>query len=215
MRGWTTIFVCALGSACGRIDFEAVGTREPVIATFGETGATTFAQVTRDTSLDATMPDLNFGAAGNIRADSDEVGLLRFDLSALPPTTTVISASLRLVTQNDSSAQMIQIERVLEDWTEGSLLGEPGVANHLERMADVPWSAVFRDPTPLGSVQPVAVQTAYVAELSPASIQAWIADPTTNFGLALVTSQDDGVSFASSTAGMVPTRPVLTVIYIE
>src|SRR5512142_31271 len=101
---------------CGRIDFDELGDSgipaNAVTVTFGETGTTTFSGVTRDTFLDSDVPDNNFGLSTEIKVDSSHaVGLVRFDISAIPPSATVVAASLHVVVANDGTVGTVTIKR--------------------------------------------------------------------------------------------------------
>jgi hypothetical protein len=214
-------------AACGRLRFDPLNggasgdaggdasLAGTVTATFGETGSTTYGGVTEDTYIDGATPTLNYGTTSEFYVESAQISLLRFDLSALSTTATVRSASLRVWVPSDPSVGMFELHRVLEAWTEGTGDGVAGVANAIDRMTGVAWSATFTDSTVLGTLsQPTAIMTAYDIDLLSATVGGWVADPATNFGFAITSTTTDGLGLRSSSSSATSQRPVLTVVYV-
>jgi hypothetical protein len=76
-----------------------------------------------DAFIRATSPDSNFGSLPEIevRPDSDanRRGLVRFDLSSIPPGSTVTSATLYLYEIDKKQDQVTYIYKVTSPWSEG------------------------------------------------------------------------------------------------
>ena len=73
-----------------------------------------------------------------------------------------------------------------QDWDEGQ-------ATWNERLANQPWAndgalPPSRDTTPVADLRPQQVFTAYETALPPQLVQDWLAQPQTNFGIAIVRS---------------------------
>ena len=209
------------GLTGGGADASAVTDANTITAVFGETGDATYVGVTTDTYLDLEKPDLNFGAAHDLFADggsTPKLALVRFDVSKLPAAATVVSATLRLTTRTDPSDASVIVARMLEAWDAGTGDQTTGTANWTERMPAVPWSSPgaappSRDTFVLGRFTPSAETTAYDVVLDPTAVAGWVADPSTNFGVAIVDDTDDGLTLATSEASIANTRPTLTVVY--
>ncbi len=126
-------------------------------------------------------------------------GLLAFDLtSGLPQGATVTSVVLTLhVSRTLLSAQSVQLHNVLADWGEGAsnsiILG--GGMGAPSAPGDATWSHTFFDtsawanpggdfaaaPSATQSVGAIGFYTWSSAQMV-ADIQAWLDDPSTNFG---------------------------------
>lgn len=137
----------------------------------------------RDTTLQGAVPNQGFGAQGHMSVDDSEPSLVWFDLTAIPTTRTVVSATLSVPVADQASEAggLVQLHRLRERWVEME-------ATWLSRTATLTWStsgarAPAIDPTPVASFSPAAVATRYDVVLPPALVQAWIADPAANFGI--------------------------------
>lgn len=228
-----------LGTGCGRLGFgqdvdpdsgpldDSGGTDGTsgdlgplVMETFGEGTGTTYANVTSDTYVTfADGPLLNFGGADNLRLESDksEQTLIAFKVTALPTDAIVAVAELTVWAEIGAAGATITVREVQESWTEGSLDGAAGAANHDERNPGVAWSTAGALPpgsagaNVVATFEPAAVG-AYTFTFAPAIVQAWIANPTTNFGFVMSSSSAASVRLVSS-EGSVTQRPILTVHY--
>lgn len=192
-----------------------------VLATFGEALDATYRNVTTDTYLDGSVDTVdervnNFGASDElrIRANGPERTLLRFDLSAIPATATILDARLR-VTIITTAAGSISVHPLLEAWAEGNLDGTAGVANYTSRLAGLPWTTPGAGPgssgDALGTFDSSAAGAVTVV-LPTAIVAGWIT--AANDGLVLVSSSDDRTELASSEAAPASARPLLFVTYV-
>jgi len=179
--------------------------------------------VTADTALSSAGQSFNYGggAAFNVRNDaiSQFTALIRFDLSTIPPGTTIVAAELRVTTGNTalSSGQVTAFE-LLQNWDEGAAVGAAGTANWDDRASGNAWLAGGAGPgsratTAIAVVLPYQTDTEYTITLPASQLQNWVDAPGTNFGLALVasgTGMGDTVGFVSS-EGPATAQPKLVV----
>jgi hypothetical protein len=233
----------ALACACGRLGFDPISGNEDggnagdgtsavvdappgsVTVTFGETGTATFSGVTADCTLDSqsTMQGNNFGGSPTLEIDASINGkgaVLRFDVSAIPTTATVFSATIELTTAADGSADEFALRFLKESevWEEGTGNGTAGAANWLERQPGVAWLGEGADGfshtgSIIGSIFPVAPNTKYAIPLDDGVAQRWV-DRGFNNGVRIVDFGNDDVSFASSEAPELAARPLLTIVYV-
>jgi hypothetical protein len=166
----------------------------------------------------------NFGAHTDLHLTSgllDPV-LLRVDVSSIPQGATVTSATLIVeVTFNTVDAgTKIRVFAVNESWTEGSGDHSAGIANQTQRHQNVAWSSAgaappSRDSTPAGSTTInalVDVGGDLAIEVPAELVQAWVDDPTSNNGIALIAlGTDFYAELGSSEAANEFNRPVLEV----
>jgi hypothetical protein len=172
-----------------------------------------------DTEIWGDFPQENYGAVDHYSVDQEETGLLRLDVSEVPTTATVISATLSVRTLDavDEGGGTVEIFRLREAFDEGAGDGAVGEANWVLRRPGVPWSAAgalppSRDAAPLGELRPANVDTVYAIDLPAAMVQEWVADPAQNFGLAFVRgTSTEHIHLRSREAG--GASSVLTVIY--
>jgi len=139
----------------------------------------------RDTELWSEEPLTGHGGDNHFSVDTAELGLVRFDLSMVPPGATVLKATLGLRTLDEASEDggTVLVFRLREGWDEAE-------ATWNERMAGKPWATdgalpPSRDPMPLADLSPQQVFTPYQTELPPELVQEWLAQPQTNFGIAI------------------------------
>jgi hypothetical protein len=172
--------------------------------------------VSQDTEKGDQRPN-NFGGDSEIKIKrGEEHGLVRFELSDIPPTATVFSAELELAITSPAPGLQIGVHPVLEAWVEGALDGTPGQCNWTMRDPVNAWTTAGAAPP--GSAGPVAATFAasaagpVVVALPATTVQAWVASPGTNHGVLLVAIQDDGADLASWDEGDAP-GPRLTVTW--
>lgn len=161
--------------------------------------------MTADTALDAVMrvtmkfddpakidntflfkanPTTVYGADTQSSVDATgETTLLRFDLAAVPPSATVVSAALTVKTNDSavSDAKEMALHVMRQSWSEAE-------ATHLVREAGNSWAAdgampPSRDATAFATFLPDKVETEYTIEIPPIVIDDWLT--VENFGLAI------------------------------
>ncbi len=145
---------------------------------------------------------------------AQESVLLAFDVSAIPPGSTVSAVTLTVeVTQ--ASAYGFKLYECLRPW----VLGQ---ANWTQYAAGLNWQtaggqgASDRGATALGTFGPWATGTRTVAlnATAVALVQRWVDTPATNYGLMINDfGSPDGLSWYSSHDGTPSRRPRLNVTY--
>lgn len=227
LRGWA---IAMLLCGCGRWGFtddpalrdaapgggdatpDAPSDAAGLVATFGERSGAQHTGVTTDTWLSSTSQTANYGGDDNFSVSPTSVGLLRFDVSAIPPTTQVVAAELHIKTEDFGlSSGSVQLFQVLEPWTEGTGQGASGVANYTQRMNATSWANAgagapgSRSATVVAQFDPATLSTDYTVMFNAAGVamvQGWVNTPANNDGMAfLVTAGGGMVSFQSRTAG--------------
>jgi hypothetical protein len=217
-------------ASCGRFGFSspsdaaprdadaAVEIDAPVVdappgttfVTFGEAPGTTYANVTIDVHLDSAFPTTARGNLSTLLCEASPARpvLLRFDVSALPASTTVIAADLIFSTFGIADSPATDIYEVLESWTELD-------ATWQDRTTGVSWQGAGATPPSRSamSLATFAVQntttriTAALTDAAPV-IQRWVADPASNHGFALVSASGSWNAAAHDHNGDIY-RPVL------
>jgi hypothetical protein len=205
------------------------GAPQKVTLTFGERPTSQKQGVTFDTEITgaAGLEGRNYGTNVHIGVDADPIkyGLLRFDLSAIPPSAVVLAAKLSLWTSDCNNCQAnptstVNLYPLLEDWDEGDLFDVPGACNWQQRKTGVSWSALgaappSRSSTAVAAFSPTALTTEYVLNLPLPVVQGWVATPGKNFGLLflVVANDGDGLALIASEHTNQAARPQLTVEY--
>lgn len=157
-------------------------------------------------------------------------GLIRFDLSAIPPGATITGVTLTMnISRGRGGTQTITLHRALASWGEGAsdAAGEEGIGD-VSQSGDVTWIHRFYPgtfwATPGGDFAP-AVSATSSGNSGPiswsgsgliADAQAWINDPASNFGWLIKgneSSDPTAKRFDSRTFATVSRRPTLTINY--
>lgn len=174
----------------------------------------TFA-VAADAYIDSQAQSSALGGAANLIVDGDTtpaVGMVRFDLSAIPTTATVQSAVLHIWASNDLG-DPVTVYQMLESWDEAS-------TTWLVRSTNVGWSAPgaappSRSTTPLATI---ATAADYYEEktgtIANSVVQGWVTSPATNFGLALATATADGSAWRTRENTTAENHPIFVVTYV-
>jgi hypothetical protein len=153
----------------------------------------------QDTWVDKTNPSTSYAAdtALNIRPTSgvDKRALVAFDLSNIPPGSTVTGAALYL-TVTAGGNYGVQFYPITASWAE-----------------TVTWTAQpAYDATSAGTITLTTTACTRVASFSASLVSAWINDPSTNYGVYLFPPSGAGQAAFSSREGT--SAPVLVVNYI-
>ena len=165
-----------------------------------------------DTYLSAVAPDDTHGADRAVRADVDpmKIGLLRFDLSSIPPAAVVESAELVVHISEALEDGELVVHRMLEDWSESE-------ATWNQRSAGTPWATAGAgtgsyDPALLFSLSARDIAT-YTLPL--ATVQAWVTQSAQNHGMRWMSTSTDGrgVDFKSSETSQTELRPFMRIQY--
>jgi len=185
----------------------------PVVITFGE-GAADVQGVTADTWLSEDDPYWTYGDSYRICVDNspNEAGLLRFDLSAIPTDALVLAAELEVVVHEELESGDAVAFALAEEWDEDTATWE-------ERVEGIPWTdtgaGVDSQAPGLVAIFTPSALDSYTVDLDVNTVQAWVADPQSNFGIAWFSTSPDGhgFDFYSSDETLSSLRPLLRVTY--
>jgi hypothetical protein len=152
--------------------------------------------------LDPTRAGANLGTgiilnAGAFATTSYQ-SLLRFDLTSLPASANVSSATLTLNKYTNLGVGTVNLHRVLAPWSEST----------------VTWSAfngAFSSAID-GSISSSVPNGPVSLDLTPA-VQAWLSGAQSNEGILLAQPNGGRTSFGASDASFLAARPYLTVCY--
>lgn len=197
--------------------------RAPTILSL-QTGTNGYAGVT-DTFIDqATPAQQNDAATANV-LDIDfstyptitryRQTLLRFDLSSIPPNSTILSAYLTLYISNEG--KQIALYRMLQTWNSATITwtSSGGILMDNVEASSTP-GAIY------GTNQTGAVALdAYVGfcriNVPSATIQAWVSNSAVNFGWmgtgGPTETTGDGLQIDSAEGATASRRPKLTIVY--
>jgi hypothetical protein len=152
--------------------------------------------VTADTFLASDVATTNFNSQISALTDGDiqRVALFRFDLTTIAATATVSAVELHIWTDDDPG-RFVEFYAALESWSETTTTWNVRTTgtNWMTAGAAPP----SRGTTVLGTVDPTTTFTEYVVTILPSAVAGWVANPVTNFGFVLVTTNADGTRFAT------------------
>jgi hypothetical protein len=169
-----------------------------------------------DTTLSQGAPTTNYGGDPTVRADGDEaggndlVGLLKFDLTSIPPGSSVQTVELTIVVTNPSG-DSYPLYEARRRWVEGEATWEAYASGQAWEVGGA-GGTQDRGSAALGTITATAAG-AYTLSLSAAAVQGWVDVPGTNHGIVIAHStNDDGLGFESREAAAA-NRPSLRVTY--
>jgi hypothetical protein len=207
---------------------------------FGENPTDDVQMVTKDTELRQSSPTTNFGGGTTMHllnaATHVIVGLMRFELTALPENAVIEDAQLALQVAtpgadiaDPGSQTPLAVYRILESWEEGSGVGLGGAqacsnwnCRSGTNAAPTRWTVPgcgFLDGAPssregsaIATVIPTTPGMVYSLDVT-AAVAGWVADPSSNFGLEMEDPLDDAALNTREVDPSDGTRPRLTVRY--
>lgn len=171
---------------------------------------------TSDTRIRSDSPTTNFGTSSKLELDGspDQVSLIRWDLAAIPTSSTILGASIT-INVGTTSLQDFEIYEALRAWSEttanflvaatGEPWGAPGAASPSDHSSTILGALTGRS---LGLVT-IPLNTQGVAV-----VQGWVTDPSTNRGFViqdLADNSTDDLDFSSSESSSL--GPKLTITY--
>jgi hypothetical protein len=140
----------------------------------------------RDTEVNQAEPDTVLGEFDHVSVDTPETTLLWFDLTGISPTVTVLSATLTVTTDGgsaDRNGGTVTIHRMREAWLENEATWNLRAAGQTWALSGA--RPPSRDAAPMTTFQPNSVNASFNADLATAMVQEWVAQPATNFGIAI------------------------------
>lgn len=202
---------------------SSTGLAGPFTMSFGDRDDADVQGITVDSSVMSWAETFNGGGHTDfhVAPAGGEVGLLRFDVSALPDDALVSEVALHLTNQDYVANGTIELFVVTESWIEGTADLATGVCNWNEREVDVPWTTPgvgegsYIDEV-LDSFTPDTEDEEHVLSLPPELIEQWRDAPQENHGLLLRgETLTDPVYISTREHEEQPRRPLLVVTYYE
>jgi hypothetical protein len=171
---------------------------------------------TTDTKISSGNPTTNYGAATSfdVDGDIDIAAMLRWDVSAIPTSSIVVSASLELYVSN-TTKQNFEVYTLQRAWDELSATWQQYAASRAWAGAGATGGG-DRNSSVLGQLGSgtTGVHRIELNEAGVAAVQAWISDSASNFGLIVEDyTATDGVDFYSSEHSVAARRPKLVINY--
>ncbi len=133
-----------------------------------------------DAYLSSAAPATNFGAATSLVIAPGNAGLVQFDLTAVPASSTIAKAYLRLYVNKVTAGGTLNFAAVTAPWSETavSFNTQPAVG------------AVFAS-------APASVTNTFVLVDVTAQVQGWLASPASNFGIEITPAATASVQLDS------------------
>lgn len=154
-------------------------------------------QVTEDTTIRSAFPTQTGGNDNELGVGTAKDGnivrsLLKFDLSAIPAATTIVSADLNLwfTSTNSSSPINIDLQKVTKAWKENEATWSKSDASTRWTFAGGDYAGTKLSTVP-SITSPPAINNALTNWHVPISVvQTWLTDPSTNHGFLLKSSNE-------------------------
>lgn len=172
---------------------------------------------TRDTYITSEAPTANHRTADTLvlNGDPDTATLIKWDLTAIPVGRKVTAVTLTFMV-NDSSPIDYEFYSLKRDWAEAT-------ATWIEARSRVKWEtagadgAADRGTTVLGSMSASSKDHLQTITLNPeglAQVQTWIDNPSSNYGLILLNSENSNdMKVHSREKSEITERPKITITY--
>ena len=181
-----------------------------------------------DTFISDLNPTTNYGTSSRIEiGEADGVtsvlrGLIKFDLTSIPASAVVLSATLSLWTEADYSinTRTLRAYRVLRNWVESQATWNIFATSNNWGTAGCANTSSDREATDIGSVSVLHNESANIEKqisLTPSKVQEWISGAVNNYGLLLKmdTESNDAWRWHSASAATPDYRPKLVIEYLE
>jgi hypothetical protein len=171
---------------------------------------------TRDTKLNSGSKSKNYGTANQLKVDGspDEAALFRWDVSAIPAGSIIVSAAIELnaVSSTDGNFEVHALQRAWDElsatWTRHSSSGNWATAG-ANGAADHSTTVLGQFAPPAKGINRITLNNAGIA-----AVQTWVNNAAANFGVIIKDyAISDGVSISSSEASNKAQRPKLIINY--
>ncbi len=140
-----------------------------------------------DTFVSVTKSSTSYGGNATLAVQSkgNATTFVRFDLSSMPAAITaaeINKATLRLFVSGITSAGTMDVYEITSDWGEGTVTynTSPTLGPVIAQGVNIPLSSLNN----------------FVTVDITAALQAWVSNPSSNFGIALVASPLSSISVA-------------------
>jgi hypothetical protein len=171
---------------------------------------------TTDTKLNAGSKSKNYGTVTSLMVDGkpDEASLFRWDVSAIPSGSIVVSAAIELNALSTTKGNF-EVYALHRAWDEIS-------ATWNQYSAGKPWGAAGANGSgdhgsaPLGALAPTTSGMYHIPlnDAGVSAVQAWISNPAQNYGIIVKDyAVNDGLQVSSSEAATAALRPKLVINY--
>jgi hypothetical protein len=193
----------------------------------------------KDTTMAAAWPTRNAGEHPDVQLETEKRALMEFDLSAIPPDSTLVSAMLYIYHSYPNEGRdpvtitIYSISAANAAWVAGTKdieyagAGEScwnALASDGNQGVQVPWagspglstSGIDYEPGSIGSFSFDAsspIGTEYAVALDPQRVKGWFGPDNTNYGIVLYSEWNTG-HIAQSNHSISAYRPKLVVRYI-
>ena len=174
---------------------------------------------TRDVQILRTNSNTNFGSSQQLEADGkpDSASLLKWDLSAIAPGSTISAASIQLNITN-STKHNYELYALQRDWSESQATWKKYATGEKWSTAGANGTGDF-NPTVLGQFAAKNMGT-YMSSLNAAGVaivQSWVDHASTNHGLIAkdYVKATNGMAFSSRETSTASLHPKLVVSYIS
>jgi hypothetical protein len=171
---------------------------------------------TRDTLISSSSSSSNYGNSQTIKIDGDpdSAALLKWDISAIPAGSIIVSAEIDL-NVTSSTADHYEAYVLQKAWDELSATWQRYATNQSWSSAGAK-GAADHDSTVLGKIGPASTGL-YRMSLNSAgvaAIQAWLDNSAPNYGIILQNySMSDGVDISTRETSSKSLRPKLVINY--
>jgi len=189
----------------------------PRTLTFGERPDADVKNVTTDTWLDSTAQTTPHGSDVELVVDPSpqRATLIRFDLAAIPPGSTVTAAEVVWVVFDPiSTGSEVKAQVLLLPWSETEASWANASAGRAWPNSGATGASIAS--TIVATYRPDA-DGEYAAALLPAVVQAWVDAPASNYGLRWQSSAADGNNLRvhSRESAVSAEHPLLRVTFTE
>ena len=185
------IAICVLAGACS-------GGKERVSESRQAVSSCTTLVASADTFIAKHQRNQNFGQRRHLRQGGGHESLVAFDLSSVPASASIDSATLSVFVIDDDSRAPVNLHRVTAQWQEMATTYKS-------------FGQQF-EATPIGGFTPTKDLSEKSIDVT-AQVKRWITGAQPNYGVLLETASSREVVMVSREGGRPVQKPQLTVCY--